>query len=202
VRITPRFEADGSDGEGGQPSAVPKKMNRRMSMTHMITSQSVPVADKWQPACANPFQPSADGKTAQAANRLRRDSESGRILIVDDDPGILKLVTTMAEHLGFRSTAAIDAMDALYHLSKTPFDMVITDYEMPLMDGFQLADMIKKKYFGTRVILMTGHCERMVADMMEGSDLVDGLLVKPFNLAVMKEKIESVSATFSAKWTT
>jgi CheY-like chemotaxis protein len=171
-------------------------------MPYKIASRSEPVSDKYRSASANPFQPSPGGKTAQAARRLPRESENGRILVVDDDPSILKLVVKMAEHLGFRPTAAVDAMDALYHLGKTRFDMVITDYEMPLMDGFQLADVIKRKYFGTRVIIMTGHCERTVTDMMEGSDVVDGLLVKPFNIAAMKEKIENVGATFSAKWTT
>jgi CheY-like chemotaxis protein len=202
MRIAPGFKAAGIDRRGGQHSAVPQSMDRRMSMPHKIVSRSVPVSDKWQPACANPFHPSTGGKPAQPASRLPRDSENGRILVVDDDPGILKLVAKMAEHLGFRSTSAVDAMDALYHLNKVRFEMVITDYEMPLMDGFQLADMIKKKYFDTRVIIMTGHCELTVAEMMEGSDVVDGLLVKPFNLAAMKEKIERVSETFSAKWTT
>jgi CheY-like chemotaxis protein len=171
-------------------------------MPYKIASRAVPASDEWWPACANPFQPSPGGKTSQASRRLPRESETGRILVVDDDPGILKLVVKMAEHLGFRPASAVDAMDAIYHLGKTRFDMVITDYEMPLMDGFQLADVIKRKYYGTRVIIMTGHCERTVADMMEGSDVVDGLLVKPFNLAAMKEKIENVGATFSAKWTT
>jgi DNA-binding NtrC family response regulator len=177
-------------------------MNRSVFMPPKIASRTEPMSDGLLPAGADPFPPSSSGKSKQAANRLSRDAESARILIVDDDPGILKLVSKMTEHLGFRPTPAIDAMDALYHLSKTRFDMVITDYEMPLMDGFQLADVIKRKYFGTRVIIMTGHCERTVAEMMEGSDVVDGLLVKPFNLATMKEKIERVSETFSAKWTT
>jgi DNA-binding NtrC family response regulator len=171
-------------------------------MIDKIAKRSVPLSDRWLPASADPFYPSAGRKTGQSADRQPLDSESGRILVVDDDPGILKLVAKMIEHLGFRPTAAVDAMDALYHLNKTRFDMVITDYEMPLMDGFQLADLIKTKYFGTKVIIMTGHCERTVADMMEGSDIVDGLLIKPFNLNTMKEKVERVGATFSAKWTT
>jgi len=58
----------------------------------------------------------------------------------------------------------------------------------------------KEKHFGTRVIIMTGHCEREVTDMMDGSGIVDGLLLKPFKLGTMKEKIEMVIYPHSGKW--
>ncbi|MBC2711558.1 MAG: response regulator [Desulfosarcina sp.] len=92
-------------------------------------------------------------------------------------------------------------MDALYYLTKAHYDLVLTDYDMPFIDGYQLADQIKEKHFGTRVIIMTGHCERDVTDMMDGSGIVDGLLLKPFNLETMKEKIEMVGYPHSGEWT-
>jgi hypothetical protein len=39
---------------------------------------------------------------------------------------------------------------------------------------------------------MTGHCEKDVENLLDGSDVVDGLLLKPFNLKTMQEKIEQV----------
>ena len=123
------------------------------------------------------------------------------ILIVDDDPEILKLVARMARHLGYAPTSAKDALDALFHLNKNHYDLVLTDYKMPFIDGYQLADQIKKKRSGTRVIIMTGHCDEAFEDMLEGSDVVDGLLLKPFNLQTMKEKFEQVDNFHVARLT-
>jgi CheY-like chemotaxis protein len=171
-------------------------------MSDRMGSRSVPMPGTGLPASPKfSFQPPPAGDFTKAFDGLPVDDEVSRILVVDDDPGILKLVAKMAEHLGYRPATAVDAMDALYCLNKTHYDVGITDFEMPLMDGFQLADQIKKKYFDTKVIIMTGHCERAIEDMMEDSDVVDGLLLKPFNLTAMREKIERVGVSPSAKWT-
>lgn len=122
------------------------------------------------------------------------DSDARRILIVDDDPVVLKLVSKMAASLGYRPAIAEDGVDALYQLTKSHYDLVITDYDMPFIDGYSLADQIKEKHFGTRVIIMTGHCEREVKELMEGSGIVDGMLLKPFNLTTMKEVIEKAAS--------
>ncbi len=131
-----------------------------------------------------------DGKHSHSADDVKMQFAISRILIVDDNSDILKLVSKMAQLVGYRHTTAEDAVDALHYLAKAHYDLVITDYDMPFMDGYQLADQIKKKYLGTRVIIMTGRCERDVTDKLEGSGIVDGLLLKPFNLNTMKEKIQ------------
>ena len=69
------------------------------------------------------------------------------------------------------------------------------------IDGYQLADQIKEKHFGTKVIIMTGHSEGDVADLLDGSGIVDGLLVKPFNLKALKEKIEIAIQQRFQTWT-
>ena len=170
-------------------------------MSTKIWHGSEPWTDARLPASSEPFHPLLDGHPAPPADELTLDSDVSRILIVDHDPGILTLVSKMAACLGYRPTTAEDAVDALYYLSKAHYDLVITDYDMPFMDGYQLADQIKEKHFGTRVIIMIGHCERDVADMLDGSGIIDGLLLKPFNLKTMQEKIELAGYTRSGRWT-
>jgi CheY-like chemotaxis protein len=153
------------------------------------------------PASPGTVHPPKDGCPLQPVDRLTIDSDASRFLIVDDDPGTLELVSAMAASLGYCATAAVDAIDALYFLEKTRYHVVISDYEMPLMDGFQLARRIKKKYCGIRVIIMTGHREDCIANMLSGSDVVDGLLLKPFNLKTMQAQIERVVRSVSGKWT-
>lgn len=116
-------------------------------------------------------------------------AESARIMVVDDDHQIVRLVAQMVAQLGYRSTTAGDALDALFHLNNAHHDLVITDYAMPFMDGVQLADQIKRRYRSTRVIVMTGQSEAVIRDRIKGSTSVDGLLLKPFNLNVMRETI-------------
>jgi CheY-like chemotaxis protein len=106
----------------------------------------------------------------------------------------------MTARLGYQPTVAEDGVDALYHLTRTHYDLVLTDYDMPFIDGYQLADQIKEKHFGTRVIVMTGSCEPDVLDMLDGAGIVDGLLLKPFNLKTLKEKIELVVNPHFKKW--
>jgi CheY-like chemotaxis protein len=107
----------------------------------------------------------------------------------------------MATCLGYRPTLAEDGVDALYYLTKGHYDLVITDYDMPFIDGYQLADQIKEKHFGTKVIIMTGHSESDIADLLDGSGIVDGLLLKPFNLEALKEKIEMAIQPRFGEWT-
>lgn len=144
---------------------------------------------------------SLDDPPASAADGLRKDSDVSRILIVDDDPDLLQLVSKMATCLGYQPTTAPDAVDALYFLTKAPYDVVITDYDMPLMDGYQLADRIKKKFVETKVIIMTGHSEAELAHRLDDSGIVDGLLLKPFNLKTMQEKIERAEYANPETWT-
>ena len=113
-------------------------------------------------------------------------------MIVEDDPNILTLVAKMASRLGYLSTEAVDALDALFHLNQTHHDLVISDYDMPFMNGFQLADQIKRRHPMTKVIIMSGQCEAVIKDQMKGSAIVDGLLFKPFNLDTMKRTIEEI----------
>ena len=170
-------------------------------MPTKILHGSEPLPDTRLPASSGTFLPSQDDQPAQSADGLTLDADASRILIVDDDPAILNLVSRMAACLGYHPATAENAVDAIFYLTKAHYDLVIADYDMPFMDGYQLAEQVKEKHFGTRVIIMTGHCERDVTDMMDGSDIVDELLLKPFNLKTMKEKIELAGYTNSGRWT-
>jgi CheY-like chemotaxis protein len=123
-------------------------------------------------------------------SRLGRGSGAPCLLIVDDDLAILNLVAKMVSRLGYHATTTADAADALLHLADTRYDMVISDYAMPRMNGYQLADQIREKHFGTKIIIMTGHRDPDLIDMLKRSGIVNGLLFKPFTLDTLKEKLQ------------
>lgn len=117
---------------------------------------------------------------------------SASVVVVDDDPQILELVSRMVVRLGYRCTTAADELDALFYLKNNHHKLLITDYDMPFMDGFQLAEQVKRLNSSTKVIVMTGHSETVLKAGRMGSTNVDGLLIKPFGLNAMREKIEEV----------
>lgn len=139
---------------------------------------------------AESIRPRKDPYPVQSADGPPADANSYRVLVVDDDPNILKPVAMMVKRLGHYPTAAEDAMDALFHLAAAHYHLVITDYKMPFMDGYQLAVRIKAQHCGTRVIIMTGHCEEEITNRMNGSGIAHGFLFKPFDLNTLKEKIQ------------
>ncbi len=136
------------------------------------------------------FHPYGEDSPRLAAGRVQ--SEASRILIVDDDPDLLKLVSKMAARVGYRTTMAENALDALDHLTRSHYGLVLTDYNMPFMDGYQLAGQIKRKHFGTKVIIMTGNIQQYLGCRPDDSGIVDSVLLKPFSLKKMQQTIELV----------
>jgi CheY-like chemotaxis protein len=118
-----------------------------------------------------------------------------RLLIVDDDVEMLTLVSRMAACLGCGTCTAANGTEALQLLQNGDVDLVITDYQMPLMDGFQLVSKIRHQSPGLPVILMTGYYCDDFEDQIESRDLFDGLLKKPFNLNELREKISEAGVS-------
>ena len=107
-----------------------------------------------------------------------------RVLVVDDQEIINEL---LAEHLkgdGHSTACALNGQDALSLCGEETFDLVITDQSMPGMNGVQLATAIKDRSPTTRVILLTGFGEEMMANggCPPGVDLVVGKPVSHDNL--------------------
>lgn len=127
-------------------------------------------------------------------------SDNNRILIVDNDPMVLMLVSKMVLHLGYRPKTAVDGMDALFNLGRSTYNLIITDYDMPFMNGLELANQIKKKQMGAQVIIMTGNHDNDFLNDIETSGLASGLLLKPFNLNTLRETLEMVAHNGTIRW--
>ena len=81
---------------------------------------------------------------------------SKRILMVDDSQTIRDMVAAFLVSLGYEVALAVNGIEALAVFLHRSFDLVLTDLEMPAMDGYILAGHIKRKSPGTPVILLTG----------------------------------------------
>jgi CheY-like chemotaxis protein len=82
-----------------------------------------------------------------------------RVLVVDDDPMILKFCATALEQAGYRVQTAADAADALESYlaaGAEPFRLVVSDVVMPRMSGYDLARRLRDQDAGVGVLLMSG----------------------------------------------
>jgi CheY-like chemotaxis protein len=101
-----------------------------------------------------------------------------RILLVDDEPSVRGMLCMMLNLDGHSVTEADDGAEALDLFTKGQFDLVATDFEMPVMKGNELAVRIKKLAPKQPILMITG-CEKELGD---SENLVDGILNKPFTL--------------------
>jgi len=107
-------------------------------------------------------------------------------LVVDDEQIMVTLASLMLEDFGFKVDAASNGVDAIGLLKAKNYDLVLTDLMMPLMDGYELANWIRKNIKNTTLIAMTGSSCFQVKSMMD-TRLADGLLLKPFRISELSE---------------
>ena len=104
-----------------------------------------------------------------------------KVLVVDDNHAVLELVTAIFERLGCFVKKALGGKEALQAFSAAQYDLLVTDFEMPDLNGYQLATAVKADSPQTTVLIMTGLDRSEVAAEVN-SGLVDGWLFKPFSI--------------------
>lgn len=126
-------------------------------------------------------------------------ASSIRTLIVDDQQTIRALVRNGLEQLGIKEVSeAPDGEAALRSLIVQPVTLVITDFNMPKLDGLGLLRAIRSHppLKSTAVIMLTGSADRELVQKAVQCG-VNNLLVKPFTVATLKGKIEAVFGALS-----
>ena len=120
------------------------------------------------------------------------------ILIVDDYKTMLRIIRNLLKQLGFDNVdEATDGSEALQKLRDKAYGLVISDWNMEPMTGLQLLREVRKdvKLKGVPFIMITAESktDNVVAAKEAG---VNNYIVKPFNAATLKTKLESVIGAF------
>ena len=118
------------------------------------------------------------------------DSQTIRILVVDDETVIRDLFKIALERNGYTCCVAENGQRALEELAATSFDVVVTDIDMPVMDGIELSKIIKSKFMAD-VIVMTGRVLEYKYDGIIGLGVSD-FVEKPFSPEEMLLRINRV----------
>ncbi|NUY56302.1 response regulator [Salinivibrio sp. MA351] len=117
-----------------------------------------------------------------------------KILVVDDFSTMRRIVKNLLRDLGFNNTVeADDGLTALPILKKGGIDFVVTDWNMPGMQGIDLLKEIRKddelKHLPILMITAEAKREQIVEAAQAG---VNGYIVKPFTAATLKEKLDKI----------
>ena len=96
-----------------------------------------------------------------------------RILLVDDNQSGLAARKSVLEEFGHRVTTAASGHEGLACFAEQPFDLVVTDYKMPRMNGIELIERIRKQKTDIPVILVSGFAEPLgLNEANTGADIV------------------------------
>lgn len=110
-----------------------------------------------------------------------------RLLVVDDDPAIVKLVMLAMSARGYAVEGAASVVQALGLFDAAPFDVVLTDKNLKGATGLELVDTLAKRAPATAVVLMTAYPEGTAGRLAA----LDGYLGKPFrSLDVLAETLQ------------
>ncbi len=125
-------------------------------------------------------------------------SKSMPILIVDDYKTMLRIVRGLLNQIGFSNIdEATDGTAALALISQKQYGLIISDWNMEPMSGFELLKKVRagEKTRGLPFIMVTAESktENVILAKQAG---VNNYIVKPFNADTLKTKIEAVFGTF------
>ncbi|MCV2883185.1 chemotaxis response regulator CheY [Aestuariibacter sp. AA17] len=120
--------------------------------------------------------------------------KSMKILVVDDFSTMRRIIKNLLKDLGFTNVQeADDGSTALPMLQQGDFDFVVTDWNMPGMQGIDLLRAIRAddslKHLPVLMVTAEAKKEQIVAAAQAG---VNGYVVKPFTAATLKEKLDKI----------
>ena len=123
---------------------------------------------------------------------LSSDISGVDVLVVEDNVEIGQFATQVLQDLGYRTTWAANALEALEVVAEQPaaFDVVFSDVVMPGISGIELGQEIRRRYPGLPVILTSGYSHVLANDGAHGFEL----LRKPYSVEQLSRTLRKATA--------
>lgn len=113
-----------------------------------------------------------------------------RLLVVEDDPRLLKSLTRALREAGYAVDSAADGTEGLFKAESADYDVILLDVMMPGLDGWSVLDRLRKKK-STPVLLLTAR--GATSDRVRGLDAgADDYLPKPFDLPELLARVRAL----------
>ena len=117
-------------------------------------------------------------------------AERARLLIVEDDPELLKLLHDALTAAGFICHQAADGRDALLQLRQEPFNLVVLDWTLPGLSGLELLRRMRSTAINAPVLMLTARDQ--LEERVEALDAgADDYLTKPFELQELQARVRA-----------
>ncbi len=133
-----------------------------------------------------------------SAEKRRQTQSRGmalKILTVDDEPAIAACLSFIFRGPRYELTSARNGKDALARLSaaEEPYDVVITDNQMPQLSGLELVRALRERSFGGKIMVLSGHLTAENREAFRQMN-VDAILEKPFDNYDLRSRLELLVA--------
>lgn len=120
---------------------------------------------------------------------MMAENGTARVLIIDDDPGIRRMLRLALETEGFEVATAANGLDGLEHVRMQPPDVIVLDLRMPVMDGQTFFHQLREKGYGTPVIVLTAFDARAASRQLGA----DAYLRKPFAPTMLVRQVRRLT---------
>ena len=121
--------------------------------------------------------------------RAPKELQGSRILVVDDEANIRRLLDRFLSRVGFEVDTAETVPEAVGRISESEYDLVITDLRLPGPSGLDLLLEARSRAPDTRLIMMSAHADVPAAAAAIDRG-IDHLVIKPFELVELRERVE------------
>ncbi|MDE1482804.1 two-component system sensor histidine kinase RcsC [Xenorhabdus bovienii] len=128
--------------------------------------------------------------TSTSTTSIQSDSRLStiKILVVDDHPLNRHLLIEQLNTIGFKTAAANDGIDAIEHLKNNSTDIILTDVNMPNMDGYEFTKYLRDKGYTSPIIGITANA--LAEEKQRCTDAgMDHCLSKPVSLAILRDTL-------------
>ena len=113
-----------------------------------------------------------------------------RILIIEDEQAIQKILTEPLAFAGYKVTTASDGLEGINTFHSQVFDLIILDIMLPKIDGYTVCEMIRQESKIPIILLMALDTED---DQIKGFDLLaDDYITKPFSIKLVLKRVEAL----------
>jgi CheY-like chemotaxis protein len=118
------------------------------------------------------------------------DQREKRILVIDDDETVLRVISDLVTFLGYDVKTTPEGLDGIELLQHEPFDLVIVDMIMPQIGGLALSKVIRQQHPQIPILAISGHYEKLIGTVQRPD--VDAILPKPMTLEILKTTLKDV----------
>lgn len=129
-----------------------------------------------------------------SAGQSSEDGDALAVLVVDDEPGLARVLGQLLESAGYRAVLCSSAAEALAAFAPGRFDAVVTDLDMPLMDGLTLAQRLRASDARLGIVLATGWGQQVCPEQAAAAG-IDTVLTKPYRADSLTAAVRHAAAS-------